>query len=96
LQVNLADKWCRPTISKFLGVAEINLLDVKDIVWSKVVPLKVSAFGRKLLQNRLPTKDNLFRGGGLTFTYLSCVGGCHTKQCFIHFFFECLVFGTTK
>lgn len=75
--------------------AWINLLDVKDSVWSKVVLLKVSVFACKLLQNRLPTKDNLFKRGGLTFTYLACVGECHTKERFIHLFFECLVFNTT-
>lgn len=82
-------------LTQDFSVKEINLLDVKDIVWSKVVPLKVSVFSRKLLQNRLPTKDKLFRRGGLTFTYLACVGGCHTKERFIHLFFECPVFNTT-
>jgi len=82
-------------LTQDFSVAEINLLDAKDIMWSKLVSLKDSVFACKLLQNRLPTKDNLFRRGGLTFTYLACAGGCYTKERFIHLCFECLVFGTT-
>jgi hypothetical protein len=33
------------------------------VIWNKIAPLKVSLFAWRLLNNRLPTKDNLFRRG---------------------------------
>jgi len=36
-----------------------------NIIWNKVVPLKVSLFAWILLKNGLPTKDNLARLGVL-------------------------------
>jgi hypothetical protein len=34
-----------------------------DLLWRKDIPLKVSIFAWRLIQNRLPTKVNLFRRG---------------------------------
>jgi len=40
-----------------------NFIVVSDYVWHKNVPLKISLFAWRLLRNRFPTRDNLFKRG---------------------------------
>lgn len=42
-----------------------NSMEDNNILWLKVVPLKVSSFVWQFLLNRLPTKDNLHMTGFL-------------------------------
>jgi hypothetical protein len=35
--------------------------DQLEIIWSDLIPLKVSIFTWRLIQNKLPTKDNMVR-----------------------------------
>ncbi|MCI18621.1 putative non-LTR retroelement reverse transcriptase related protein, partial [Trifolium medium] len=58
----------------------------KDVVWNKLVPLKVSLFMWCLLNNRLPTKDDLIRREILDGDSALCSGACCKEETFSHFF----------
>jgi hypothetical protein len=58
-------------------------------VWNKFVPLKVVIFVWQILQNRIPSKENLFKRGILTNAASICVGGCDSIESTSHLFFEC-------
>lgn len=47
------------------------------------------------LNNRIPTKDNLFRRGVLSHSQLGCVEDCGSEESITHTFFECPVFAGT-
>ncbi|MCH93007.1 receptor-like kinase, partial [Trifolium medium] len=63
---------------------------VKD-VWNLLVPLKISVLVRRLIQNRLPTKDKLCERGVHLKSSVYCVGGCGRLESSTHVFFNCLV-----
>ncbi|MCH81942.1 cytochrome P450 [Trifolium medium] len=65
----------------------------KDVVWNKLVPLKVSLFMWRLLNNRLPTKDNLIRREILDGDSALCSGACGKEETLSHLFFDCDFFG---
>jgi len=64
------------------------------LIWQKYVPLKVVVFVWRLLQNRLPTKDNLLRRGVLHTDTCQCVSGFGSMKTVNHLFLHCSVFGT--
>jgi hypothetical protein len=53
---------------------------VGDLVWHKQVPLKVSIFAWRLLQDRLPTKINLVRREIIHHDAARCVAGCTSDE----------------
>ncbi|GLT78296.1 hypothetical protein SLA2020_498360 [Shorea laevis] len=61
-----------------------------NMLWNKNVPLKVSAFVWKALQNRIPTGDNLLKRGivGIEVDFLCIFCGKHTETV-SHLFFTC-------
>ena len=65
-----------------------HLDTVLDIIWHKQVPLNVSICAWCLLQNRLPTKDNLVRRDIISLDYHHCISGCgqieSSQHLFIH------------
>jgi len=52
-----------------------NVVPVSSL-WHKNVPLNVVVFAGRLFQDRLPTKNNLFRRHVITIDARSCVGEC--------------------
>ncbi|XP_058764714.1 uncharacterized protein LOC131638187 [Vicia villosa] len=58
-------------------------------IWNKAIPSKVSCLVWRVLQNRIPTKDNLARRGILSNSQLDCVGECGREESVSHIFFEC-------
>ncbi|GLT52165.1 hypothetical protein SLA2020_255190 [Shorea laevis] len=62
-----------------------------DLVWNKNVPLKVTAFAWKLLQNRIPTKDNLMKRGMNGQGNDKCVLCDLEAESVEHLFFKCNV-----
>lgn len=58
-------------------------------VWNKLVPLKVTTFVWKLMQNRVPTKDNLIKRGTLRDTESICPACSQMEESANHLFFEC-------
>ena len=67
---------------------------LSDMVWLKHVPLKVSVLVWQLLQNKLPTKDNLVRRMVLQHADTACVGGCSCMESAVHLFLYCDIFGS--
>ena len=60
-----------------------------DDVWLKQIPSKVSLLVWRLLRNRLPTKDNLFRQGVINGDALTCAAGCDVSETDLHLFLNC-------
>jgi hypothetical protein len=58
-------------------------------VWSPLIPLRLSTLAWRLLQNRLPTKENLRRRGININSSIRCVGGCSEFESVEHLFFNC-------
>jgi hypothetical protein len=63
--------------------------------WQKSIPTKVSCFVWQILQNRVATKDNLYRRGAIDQRSIQCVGECGAEETVSHLFFECPVFAGT-
>jgi len=61
---------------------------LSDLIWHKQVPLKVSILVWRLLQNRLPTKDNLLLCGILPHDNQHCVAGCVDNETAQHCYFR--------
>ncbi|PNY13834.1 cysteine-rich receptor-like protein kinase [Trifolium pratense] len=61
----------------------------KDVIWNKVAPLKVSLFAWRLLNNRLPSKDNLTRRGMHLEDSALCLGGCGVAETIDHLIIGC-------
>ncbi|CAI8586614.1 unnamed protein product [Vicia faba] len=59
------------------------------VVWSKIVPLKVSVLVWRLWQNKILTRDNLIKRGTLDEAHNSCPFGCEKEENANHIFFEC-------
>jgi len=47
----------------FIGTYRLPNDIYSNVVWSKLVPVKVSLFVWQTINNRIPTKDNLVRRG---------------------------------
>lgn len=63
--------------------------------WHKAVPSKVSCFAWIVFQNRVATKDNLYKRGVIDHGSIWCVGECGAEESVPHFFLECPVFAGT-
>ena len=63
------------------------------VLWHNDVPLKVVLFAWRLIRDRLPTKDNLFRRGVIASDARLCVGGCGSLETSPHLFLHCYFFG---
>jgi len=77
-------------VYRYITNSEIMLdTTLEDDVWLKHIPSKVSLLVWRLLQNRLPTKDNLLRRGVTTGGALTCVAGCEASETALHLFLVC-------
>ncbi|GAU22483.1 hypothetical protein TSUD_296020 [Trifolium subterraneum] len=65
------------------------MLNSTELVWNKVVPVKVSVFAWRFMENRIPTRDNLFKRGILNIDAQHCVLGCGFDETLSHLFFTC-------
>ena len=63
------------------------------LVWHKHVPLKVSIFAWRLLQNRLSTRMNLVRRNIFSDTAAGCLLGCCANETYQHLFIPCDFYG---
>jgi hypothetical protein len=59
----------------------------KEVIWNKVVPLKVSFFVCKLLNNKLPSKKNFVWHGSILADLIVYIGDCWIIESSNHFFF---------
>jgi len=58
-------------------------------VWHRYIPTKVSLLVRRLLRNRLPTKDNLLRRRVVQAEDTVSAYGCGESESANHLFLEC-------
>lgn len=65
-----------------------------DLVWHHQVPLKVSVFAWRFLQDRLPTKANLAVYGIIHSKATYCVAGCSHFETSGHLFLSCTTFAS--
>lgn len=70
------------------------MLLIEDLIWHRQVPLKVSILAWRLLQNRLPTKENLLTRGTIQTETNLCVTGCGKAEYAVHLFLHCHILGT--
>ncbi|MCH90993.1 cysteine-rich receptor-like protein kinase, partial [Trifolium medium] len=52
----------------------VESMTCKEVIWNKLIPVKVSLFAWRFFSNRLPTKDNLLRHGVLNEHIVLCTG----------------------
>lgn len=76
-----------------LSTVNIMAIDHNHSIWNKEVPLKVSLIAWHLLQNRLPTKDNLIHIDIPQQNVHLCVGGYRKTDDVDHLFLNCDYFG---
>ena len=80
---------------KFLTVNVTKDVEVPVYhLWLKEVPLKVVLFAWRLLRDRLPTKDNLYRRNVVGVDDQLCVGGCGEVETSSHLFLHFIIFGS--
>jgi len=107
LQVDRVDRrlWRLETSSIYTVRSACNFLTITAPVdaavsvpvssfWHKEIPLKVVLFAWRLLRDRLPTKDNLYRRHVVGFDEQSCVGGCGEVETSSHLLLHCNFVGT--
>lgn len=82
--------WCLSIVST---KTSRDILFLYDIVWIKAILLKVSLFASRLLQNRLPTKDNLIHHECIQANSCFCVNGCGKEENTNHLFMGYDLFG---
>jgi hypothetical protein len=91
LQTNISDSWVwrhdidggysvRGAYALLTRVDVANEVVVFNLIWHKLVPLKVSMLAWRLLRNRLPTKDNLVTHNIIFHEASLCVNGCCTLE----------------
>ena len=56
--------------------------------------MKFSILAWRLLWDRLPTKNNLFRRGIIQADNIGCVAGCELEESVSHLFLHCKIFGS--
>jgi hypothetical protein len=67
---------------------EKETIAYKNVIWNKLVPIiKVSIFVWWLLNNRLPSKENLVCRGILTGDLAQCIGACGKEEYINHLIF---------
>ena len=60
-------------------------------LWHKCIPLKVAVFAWQVFQNRILSKDNLYKRGIISTDALQCVVGCGEQENLKHLFFNVLI-----
>lgn len=70
------------------GVPNVSL----NRFWNKIGPLKITSFALKLAQDRIPSKENLYRRGIWQSSMIKCVGCLVGNESGNNLFFECPFF----
>jgi hypothetical protein len=100
LHTNISDSWLwrhdtdggysvKGAYALLTRVDVVNEAATSDLIWHKLVPLKVSVMAWRLFRNRLPTKDNLMTRNIISHEASFCVNGCGTLETANHLFLPC-------
>jgi hypothetical protein len=100
LQVDVLDKWIwciilpvdvisQKCISSINASGSSHDESTQDIIWNKVIPLKVYLFAWRLLNNILPSKDNLICHGMHLEDSVLCLEGCGVVENIDHLVVGC-------
>ena len=100
LQENIQDNWrwvlgpihgysVSGTYRYLSSAAELMVTSDFNEVWHKLVPVKVSIFVWRLLQDRIPTRANLVRRLVLQPNDNLCAAGCDSFETTYHLFLQC-------
>jgi len=65
-----------------------------NIIWNKVVPLKMSLCAWKTINQRISTKDNLIQCGVVPSGSSFCLNGCRKEESVNHLFLNCDFFSS--
>jgi len=71
-----------------------TLMVASQSIWHKDILLKIVLFAWRLFQDRLPTKDNLFRRHIIDADSRTCVSGCGSLETSPHLLLHCNTFGS--
>jgi len=63
-----------------------------NFVWLNEVPLKVFIFAWRILRNRVPTRDNLWKRRILVVNEQVCTANCDNNEDVHHLFVKCEYF----
>jgi len=104
LQENVSDKWIGSLIPLmviltkwfiiFYLISIIVLPTCTQTLFGINMYLLKSLFAWKLINNRIPTKDNLVLWGVLPTGSMLCSGGCSQEEIIKHLFLECDFYGS--
>lgn len=96
-------KWCR--LHKYIHKTEstqaygkisrrplFKRTKLNQSIWPSLIPHKITVFVWRLVQDRLPAKDNLNRRNVLVGNQIQCVIGCGETEFASHLFFGYPVF----
>lgn len=75
------------------AIDHIECNTLQEVIWNKIVPLKVSIFVWRMFRNRLSTKDNLERRGVIQLNSNTCIIGCGQHETLDHLFVKYQFFG---
>jgi len=100
LQANVTDKWrwlldpihgysVRDAYGYITNSGDQRDSNHVDDVWHRYILVKVSLFVWRLLQNRLPTRDNLVRRNIFQHMDSLCIVGCDVVESATHLFLDC-------
>jgi hypothetical protein len=70
-------------------IVSVAVAGHNDVLWDKIAPLIVSLFAWRLLNNKLPTKDNLIRRRMTHLDLILCASCCGVAEIFNHLFLGC-------
>ncbi|XP_058768054.1 uncharacterized protein LOC131641768 [Vicia villosa] len=82
----------REAYKELISSSQNNTSSAWSRLWNRAIPSKVSGLGWRLLQNRIPTVNNLIKRGVLDQNSNRCAGECGREESVSHLFFECTVF----
>ena len=89
-QLHLFKCYSVSTAYHFLASINHDIQTVNsDVLWHKVVPLKVNLFFWRLLLNHIPTKDNLLWRSVIQNNDKQCMGRCRVNEDVDHLFIRC-------
>ena len=101
LHDNINDKWTwkHDSVEDYtvkgvlMATNELSIKMHLELIWSKLVPLKVTLFAWRTINDIIHTKDNLRRKEVFPANSITCLGGCGQDVSINHLFLDYDFFG---